>query len=52
MTKRVYVLVEGQTEETFVNSILSEHLAQFDICTTATRVCTRRVGGAVLTAVA
>lgn len=44
MIKRVTVLVEGQTEETFVKEILSEHLSQYDIFPFATRVCTKRVG--------
>jgi len=42
--KRVAVLVEGQTEETFVKEILSEHLSRYNIFPYATRVCTKRVG--------
>lgn len=29
--KRVHIVCEGQTEETFVNGILSPHLTQFDV---------------------
>jgi hypothetical protein len=29
---RVHVLVEGQTEETFVKSVLQAHLDQYEIC--------------------
>jgi hypothetical protein len=30
---RLHVIAEGQTEEEFVNSILGEHLVNFDIVT-------------------
>lgn len=43
--KRVLVLVEGQTEETFVNTVLAPHLAGFEKWPEATRICTRRVRG-------
>jgi hypothetical protein len=41
--KRVLILVEGQTEETFVNDALAPHLAGFEKWPTATRICTKRV---------
>ena len=31
MNKRIYIIVEGQTEESFVNEILSKYLLQHDI---------------------
>jgi len=40
--KRVAVLVEGQTEETFVKEILADHLSQYHIFPFTTRVCTKR----------
>ena len=40
---RVAVLVEGQTEETFVKEILADHLSRYHIFPYATRVCTKRV---------
>ena len=43
--KRIHVLVEGQTEETFSNGILAAHLARYDIYPHTTRVTTRRRGG-------
>jgi hypothetical protein len=43
--KRIHVLVEGQTEETFSNGILAARLARYDIYLHATRVTTRRRGG-------
>lgn len=45
MIKRIHVLVEGQTEETFSNGILAAHLARYDIYPHTTRVTTRRRGG-------
>lgn len=36
--KRVNVVVEGQTEETFVHEVLGPHLAGFDVALTARRV--------------
>lgn len=41
--KRVLVLVEGQTEEAFVNTALAPHLAGFERWPEATRICTKRV---------
>ncbi|MGA4722221.1 DUF4276 family protein [Fictibacillus nanhaiensis] len=43
MTKRIHILVEGQTEETFVKEMLAPHLWQYNIYTTVTMVCTRVV---------
>lgn len=31
MKKRIYIIVEGQTEESFVNEILAKYLLQYDI---------------------
>lgn len=42
---RLLLLVEGATEEEFVNSVLREHLWTFDVDTSATQVCTRRIDG-------
>lgn len=42
MTKRIHILVEGQTEETFVKEMLSPHLWQYGIYPTVTMVCTRK----------
>jgi hypothetical protein len=39
---RLHAVVEGQTEETFVNRVLSYHLGQFDISIDARRVETGR----------
>lgn len=46
--KRLLVLVEGQTEETFVRDVLTPHLATFGIHPTAVVLKTKRVkaGGA------
>lgn len=41
--KRVLILVEGQTEEKFVNEVLAPHLADFDKWPEATCICTKRV---------
>ena len=41
---RLVLVVEGQTEETFVNSVLREHLASFSVYASASRVETRRGG--------
>lgn len=43
--KRVLILVEGQTEEKFVNEVLAPHLARFDKWPEATCLCTKRVQG-------
>ena len=43
--KRVLFLVEGQTEETFVNRVLAPHLWSFDKASEVTRVATKRVQG-------
>ena len=43
--KRVLVLVEGQTEEQFVNQVLREHLWTLDIGLETTRVVTSTVQG-------
>ena len=48
MIKRVAVLVEGQTEDTFVKEILADHLSRYHIFPYATRVCTKRVSNCVL----
>lgn len=39
---RLHILVEGQTEEEFVNSVLTEHLGDFNISTDVRRVETSR----------
>lgn len=39
------VLVEGQTEETFVKTVLAPHLGSLGKWPEATRICTKRVGG-------
>jgi len=41
--KRVHVLVEGQTEETFVRSVLGSHLASRGVLLTPILVATKRV---------
>jgi len=41
--KRLHVLVEGQTEETFVRDVLNPHLLSFEIFVTAVLVSTKRV---------
>jgi Domain of unknown function (DUF4276) len=43
--KRVLVLVEGQTEETFVKAVLAPHLWGFEKAPEVTRVATKRVQG-------
>ena len=42
---RLHFIVEGQTEETFVNVVLRPHLAQIDIWADARCVLTSRRGG-------
>ena len=42
MSVRLYSIVEGQTEETFVNQVLKPHLATQSIWASATCVTTRR----------
>jgi hypothetical protein len=46
--KRLHVLVEGQTEETFVRDVLTAHLAAFDVHPNPVLLKTKRVksGGA------
>src|SRR5437762_9603660 len=39
---RLHILVEGQTEEEFVNSVLTEHLGDFNISTDVRSVETSR----------
>ena len=39
---RLHMVVEGQTEETFVNRVLSHHLGQYDILVDARQVETSR----------
>lgn len=41
--KRVYVLVEGQTEETFVRDVLAPHLLAFEVALNPVVAATRRV---------
>lgn len=41
--KRVLVLVEGQTEETFVKRVLGEHLSRFGVYAAPTIAATKRV---------
>ncbi|MBF8276898.1 MAG: hypothetical protein HW390_1971 [Candidatus Brocadiaceae bacterium] len=36
--KRINIVVEGQAEETYINEVLSIHLAQFDVGAVARRV--------------
>ena len=45
MAVRLHFIVEGQTEETFVNRVLRPHLATFSIWTKARRVMTSRQNG-------
>ena len=45
MGVRLHIIVEGQTEETFVNSVLREHFAPLDIWVYARCVLTSRRGG-------
>lgn len=42
--KRINIVVEGQAEETYINEVLSIHLAQFDVGAVARRVefCRRK----------
>ena len=41
--RRVHVLAEGQTEETFLRDVLTQHLARFDVFLTPIVVSTKRV---------
>ncbi len=41
--KKVLILVEGQTEETFVKQVLSPYLNRFDIFIIPTIIVTKRV---------
>lgn len=41
--KRVHVLAEGQTEETFLRDVLAQHLLNFDVYLTPIIVSTKRV---------
>lgn len=43
MTCKVYILVEGQTEQTFVRDVLAPHLLSFNVFATAVIVKTRQV---------
>ncbi|GCL74854.1 hypothetical protein PN4B1_48360 [Paenibacillus naphthalenovorans] len=43
MSKRIHILVEGQTEETFVKEVLTHHLWEYEIFPNVTMVCTRVV---------
>ena len=45
MNVRLYVIGEGQTEETFANQILKPHLASFSVRVSAHVVVTKRVPG-------
>ena len=45
MTARLHFVVEGQTEEAFVNTVLVPHLAQLSIISVARCVTTSRKGG-------
>lgn len=42
---RLHVIVEGQTEESFVNRVLAEHLGSYDIFVNATCFITKRKKG-------
>lgn len=44
MTIRLHVVVEGQSEETFVNRLLVPHLSRFEVWTDARSVYTSRQG--------
>ena len=39
---RLHIIAEGQTEEEFVNTTLSEHLGQYDISTDVHCITTKR----------
>ncbi len=41
--RRIHVLAEGQTEETFLREVLTQHLAKFDVYLTPIVVSTKRV---------
>jgi hypothetical protein len=43
LLKPILVLVEGQTEETFVREVLRQHLASLDLYVTPVVVATKRV---------
>jgi hypothetical protein len=43
--KRALMLVEGQTEEAFVNGVLAPHLERYDLYVACTLICTKRVHG-------
>jgi len=43
--KRVLLLVEGQTEETFATRVLAPHLWAFEKAVEVTRIATKRVKG-------
>lgn len=45
MSARLHFVVEGQTEETFVNRVLRPHLADHDVWVDAHRITTKRRGG-------
>ncbi|WP_242049062.1 DUF4276 family protein [Planktothrix sp. FACHB-1365] len=44
---RLHIIAEGQTEEEFVNTILTEHLGYFNISTDVHRITTKRTRTAV-----
>jgi len=44
---RLNIIVEGQTEETFINKILRPHLGDFNVFVTARRVETGRNRGKI-----
>lgn len=45
MMKQVMILVEGQTEESFVNKVLQPYLNEKNIYLSTTMVCTKKVKG-------
>jgi hypothetical protein len=45
MMKRLLILCEGNTEETFINRMLVPHLAELGISTSCTMICTSREQG-------
>lgn len=42
MNKRIYIIVEGQTEESFVKEILSKYLLRYDIYIYASQIETSK----------
>lgn len=41
--KRVLILVEGQTEETFIRDVMARHLTSFDVYMTPVILSTKRI---------